>query len=163
MSYNRLHTEKLANLYWAGEASPEQEGELLRLCANSHFCDDFSELAFYLQSLEAHKEIEVPKNLTKNILNQTTQKPGTLKPLLWFSGIAATLALIIWILPAQQNQQYTDEEVQKAYQETKNALFLISNKMEKGNHYVLKLGEFEKNQEKLMNKKTSATAENKNK
>ncbi len=157
MKYNRLHIKKLANLYWAGEASPEQEGELAHLCGDAHFCDDFPELAFYLQSLEGHQEIEVPKNLTKSILNQTTQKPGTLKPLLWFSGIAATLALIIWILPAQQNHQYTDEEVQKAYQETKNALFLISNKMEEGNHYALKLGEFEKNQEKIMNTKKTNT------
>ena len=52
-------------------------------------------------------------------------------------------------MPAQQNEDYTDQEVQQAYNETKNALFLLSNKIEEGNNYALKLSEFDKNHKKI--------------
>ncbi len=156
MEYNQLHINNLVELYWEGETTLEEEKALRDLCKTSiEFKKEFPDLSLYLESQTELLDVQVPTNLEANILKQTTKPNSTVKPLLWFSGIAATLALFIWIMPAQQNQGYTDQEVQQAYNETKNALFLLSNKMDEGNNYALKLSEFEKNHKKL--KKNSKT------
>lgn len=150
MQYNLSHINKIVERFWNGKTTLKEEQLLRNLSQSSQeFRSDFPDLDSYLDQQNEFKHIPVPKNLEQNILNQTTQPKSSLKPILWFSGIAATLALLIWILPAQQNQGYSDQEVQQAYKETKNALLLLSNKMDEGNTYALKLGEFEKNQEKL--------------
>ena len=150
MEYNQLHINNLVELYWKGETSLEEENTLRDLCKSSNkFKKEFPDLSLYLESQSELLDVKVPTHLEANILKQTTQPTSTLKPILWFSGIAATLALFIWILPAQQNQEYTDQEVQQAYTETKNALFLLSNKMDEGNNYALKLSEFDKNHKKI--------------
>lgn len=156
MEYNQLHINSLVELYWKGETSIEEEQMLRKLCQTSNeFKKEFPDLSLYLESQSELLDVKVPSNLEANILKQTTKPKSTVKPILWFSGIAATLALLIWIVPAQQNQGYTDQEVQQAYNETKNALFLLSNKMEEGNNYALKLSEFDKNHKKLkQNSKT---------
>ena len=156
MEYNQLHINTLVELYWKGETSVEEENALRNLCKTSEeFRSDFPDLSMYLESQNELLDVKVPSSLETNILKQTTQPNSTLKPLLWFSGIAATLALLIWIVPAQQSQDYTDQEVQQAYKETKNALFLLSNKIDEGNNYALKLSEFDKNHKKLkQNSKT---------
>jgi uncharacterized protein HemX len=156
MGYDQQHISKLVELFWSGESNTDQEKELHSLSLESvRFQVDYPELHAYLDSIREYKTIDTPNNLSQTILNKTTRKKNnTLKPVTWFLGIAATLALVLWILPAQQNPDYTDEEVQQAYNETKQALFLLSSKMEKGNNYVLKLGEFDKNQKKLKQKTT---------
>ena len=150
MDYNQLHINNLVERYWKGETSIDEENALRNLSKTSkEFKKEFPDLSFYLESQNELLDVNVPANLEANILKQTTKPRTTLKPVLWFSGIAATLALLIWILPAQQNQDYSDQEVQQAYNETKNALYLLSNKMDEGNNYALKLSEFDKNQKKV--------------
>ena len=157
MDYDQLRINNLVELYWKGETSVEEENTLRDLCKTSiKFKKEFPDLSLYLESQNELLDVKVPSNLETNILRQTTKPNSTLKPILWFSGIAATLALFIFILPAQQNQEYTDQEVQQAYNETKNALLLLSNKMDEGNNYALKLSEFDKNRKKLkQNSKTN--------
>ena len=150
MEYNHLHINNLVELYWKGETSIEEENKLRNLCKTSNeFKKEFPDLSLYLESQNELLDVKVPTNLEMNILKQTTKPSSTLKPMLWFSGIAATLALLIWIVPAQQNEDYTDQEVQQAYNETKNALFLLSKKIDEGNNYALKLSEFDKNHKKI--------------
>lgn len=153
MEYNQLHINSLVELYWKGETSLEEEQILREVCQTStEFKKEFPDLSIYLESQNELLDVKVPSRLQADILKQTTKPKSTAKPILWFSGIAATLALLIWILPAQQNQGYTDQEVQQAYNETKNALFLLSNKMDEGNNYALKLSEFDRNHKKLKQK-----------
>jgi hypothetical protein len=156
MEYNQLHINSLVELYWKGETSIAEENTLRNLCKTSdQFKKEFPDLSLYLESQNELLDVKVPASLEANILKQTTKPNSTLKPILWFSGIAATLALFIWIVPAQQSQDYTDQEVQQAYKETKNALFLLSNKIDEGNNYAFKLSEFDKNHKKLkQNSKT---------
>lgn len=156
MEYSQLHINSLVELYWKGETSLEEEHTLRTLCQTSNeFKKEFPDLSMYLESQNELLDVKVPSSLETNILTQTTKPKSSVKPMLWFSGIAATLALLIWIVPAQQNQDYTEQEVQQAYSETKTALFLLSNKIDEGNNYAFKLSEFDKNHKKLkQNSKT---------
>ena len=68
----------------------------------------------------------------------------------WISGLAASLALTIWLSVSGNKNEYSQEEIQYAYEQTKETLLLVSSKMEEGRNETLNLWHFDNSKKELI-------------
>lgn len=155
--------EVLRKKYWEGKLSPDEE-----MVLKSHFLDepneDDSDHAYfnYLSKKRAQKPLD--DRFDAEILNQIDvldeiRKPKFIAIKYWYA--AASVALII-SLGIIFNKEFTKvdkgenvvkvdtyENPEKAFEETKRALLLLSSKLNQSGEYATKFSKFEESQKHL--------------
>ena len=167
MDYKRI--EDLLDKYWACETSIVEEKELKEFFNSVEVPDNLKETA----SLFKYFEMESSQNklgtdFEEIVLEQIEEAPvkKEAKVLQLFNRyykVAAVIVMVIGLsyfvtrtIKRQEKEQLqvadTFQNPEDAFEETKKALLLISNKIGKGKSQVVKLSEFSKTEEKIKNK-----------
>ena len=157
--------DKLKKKYWEGATSASEEEILKRHSENKE--DEPVEDVFFSYLEHKRKEKINDPAFDADVLRQITQNQGTKRSLFqrinW--QIAAAIAILfaigtIYIVrqvgtnnsTGQQNTSLladTFEDPQLAFEETKKALLLISNNLNKSKVYAAEFKKFNESQEKL--------------
>lgn len=162
MDYMDKDWEALIERFWAGDASLEEEHELKMRCKYGEVPEQWQDLAAYFETIdEEEEELTLGSDFDGKILGMLEEK----KPRKVFSikkwvlpiAAAAAVVCIVFMMPESApepvSEQPTEQEVQKAYKQTQEALFLISSKMNKGKSHARSLNKFNQAQRRLKNKK----------
>ena len=136
---DQSNINKIIDKYWLGETTLEEEA-ILRAYFNSDAIEaknlPFKTYFDFLkseQSIQLNKEINIPEESA-----EPTAKIIKLRPMRRWIGVAASIFVLIgffWILNLQDNkgtQMDTYENPELALEQAKEALFFLSNKMDKG-------------------------------
>lgn len=155
----------LLRKYWAGETNREEEKEL-----KAHFARaadrEGPEQAYFQYLDKKHNEVPLGSDFDAMVLGQiegeSKPAPGRSKVLrYWYLAASLALLLSVGILfrneinkenPAPQNASVevdTYEDPELAFEETKQALLLISAKLNGSSEYASEFAKFEKGQNTL--------------
>ena len=143
MDYNQINT--LLEKYWEGETSLAEEKQLKSYFRQSNIADEHRELMPLFGWIEVEEEKLLSDKFDQDLLAKL-DKPQPAKRRSWvfyLSRVAAVGALLfsIWFLYNDSTfsndplAEYTEEEILEAklaYQQVKEALVLMSSKMNKG-------------------------------
>ena len=152
----------LVEKYWAGKTSPKEEG-ILKVWYTEHADGSDPETERYFSMLGNFTKIksdpsislELPENASVRRINKPSRINYT-----YLSRIAAVLIVamgltLIWkmqpnnIHTATTEEVYTEEEIQKSYEEAKSALLLIASKLNKGKDAVGQLDKFSETKQRI--------------
>lgn len=162
------HIEKLLEKYWACETSIVEEKELKSFFKNSDVPNHLKETASLFQYFEVESsQKKLGTDFDEQViqqLNEVKSYSSNAKVVHWFNNYAKVAAVILVVISLsllitkalQQEQKKvqiadTFENPEDAFEETKKALLLISNKIGKGKSQMGKLSEFNKTEEKIKN------------
>ncbi len=132
------HIEEILNRYWEGETSLEEERELRSYFSQPihHIDDPLKVYQPLFMGIELGKEEKMPVGLMQRMNAHSSERPllRSVSRRLWHWGasIAATVALLVIVLPAivddsqPQQEQYRVESPEEAYQEVAKALKIFS-------------------------------------
>ncbi|NQX90948.1 MAG: hypothetical protein HRT74_02210 [Flavobacteriales bacterium] len=158
MDYRREHLNRLAEKFWNGETSIEEEAELKQILSYSEDANEWDDLKAYFEMVDQDaEELQLGEDFDQKVLaGLTTKKPKVIsirKSLYRIAAAAAVLIIAVsvglWSNQADPNEndlantQPTEQEIQEAYEQTQEALFLISSKMNKGKKHALSFNKFE--------------------
>lgn len=165
MDYKRI--EDLVEKYWACETSIVEEKELRAFFKNEQVPEKLKETALLFQYFELEgSQKKLGADFDQQLLHQLENNEPKKKTVVvhWFTPYAKVAAVVIivaglsflvtrTIRQAEKETQLTDtfERPEDAFEETKKALLLISNKIGKGKTQMVKLSEFSKTEEKIKN------------
>ncbi|MDH5366959.1 MAG: hypothetical protein OEW67_08235 [Cyclobacteriaceae bacterium] len=165
MDYKRI--EDLLEKYWACETSIVEEKELRTFFKNEPVPEQFKDTALLFQYFETQsRQKKLGTDFDQKILAQLNEEASTKKTKMvhLFNNYYKVAAVIIMVIvlsllvtrTIQQEQDKvqmadTFENPEDAFEETKKALLLISNKIGKGKTQMVKLSEFNKAEEKIKN------------
>lgn len=155
--------EVLREKYWEGKLSDDEEKVLKAYFLNSSDKAD-PDHAYFNYLNEKRTQDKLDDRFDEEILNQIDKQENSRKPqhiLLKYWYVAASLALII-SLSIIFNQELTRadkvervvkvdsyEDPEKAFEETKRALLMISSKLNQSGEYATKFSKFEESQKHL--------------
>lgn len=135
----------LLEKYWLAETSDEEEVELKAWLAE-HPIPENPQLNTLFQYFREEKKVELDAGFDKRITSLTNTKSISIRWLSPLLKIAAALIIIFtaaYFLSRNESEKsiaYTDRDTysdpQQAYQETKRALLLVSERLNTGNSYV---------------------------
>jgi hypothetical protein len=152
MEPNRL--EALVEKYWDGETSVEEERELkhyFSTCDLSQLSESMQEVAQLFQYYtNQERQPALGTAFDEKLLGQLKTRPftKTSTPSIFFNllKLAACLVLVlsaVWIFRNEQQSKPTTlteldtyEDPQKAYEETRKALLLVSAQLNRGKSYA---------------------------
>jgi len=151
MEYKNLKI--LADKFWNGECS-EAEEKLLRdtLRWQENLPEEFSALKDYLSVMNTDSA-DLSPNFDDKVLSIIEDKPTKVFSLKKLYPLVAAAVVLFGVFIATQNQdpinpvhlaqtEDTYEDPEKALEEVKKALKLVSEKMNKGKTYSKELGNF---------------------
>ena len=157
--------EQLLEKYWNGDTSVEEEQQLQRFFSEEEVPEHLEGVATLFQSFGADRQFKQLDDDFDEALIRNIEKSDKLSPFKNWLSIAATVLLLLvsalWvkdILPEQTEQpvaetttieEDTYEDPRLAYEQTKEALLLISSMMNKGTQQVEKLEKFHEAQESV--------------
>ncbi|MGB1033134.1 MAG: hypothetical protein ACPGWM_10975, partial [Flavobacteriales bacterium] len=118
------------------------------------------DLATYFEAIEEEQadltlDASFDEKILEKIEGQSSPKVFSIRK--WFLPIAAAMIAAAVFIGVQTSEptpvadQPSKEDVQKAYKQTQEALFLISSKMKKGNQHMLSLNKFNQAQSRIKN------------
>lgn len=163
MEYKDDELRRLAERFWSGESTLEEEKTLKELVSYSELPEEYEDLAAYFESMkEMSDELGLDSSFDENILEKIdAQEQSKIKRLprnRMFWAAAAVLLLAFALLffqnqgeeqevmandATQENQEtYTEEELQAAFDQTQAALLLISSKMNSAGSHADQLNKF---------------------
>ena len=155
--------EALREKYWEGKTSKSEEKELKKYFSNAND-GSYLDNGYFTYLNKKRSENPLDNSFDEEILNLIEEKNDELKPknsLIKYWYIAASLSLIISVSiifkneifkiksPVQVVQADTFEDPQKAFEETKKALLLISSKLNQSSAYATQFSKFEESQNNL--------------
>ena len=150
MKHEMSNIDSLVDKFWNGEIS-EQEEELLKsLKDNPSFKIKHPGTAKYFSSIDTHKRQNFPEENKNQLLKSVSESRKLNTSFYWISGLAASLALTIWLSVSGNKNEYSQEEIQFAYEQTKETLLLVSSKMEEGRNETLNLRHFDNSKKELI-------------
>ena len=164
-----MERERIAVLldkFWKGETSLEEEKELMHYFDGENIAGEFSQDAGWFKYLEAQKEKKAPSDeeILSLIDNIQPEVPGKRPLIMWLGNFSKAAAVIFIVAVAaflvhddyQSKKEKmepviadTFEDPQKAFEETKKALMLVSQQFGKGKKHAQKLGVFDDAKEKV--------------
>ena len=130
--------EKLLHKYWQGESSQEEEKQLRELLAREDLPEEYRQyremFAFY--ETEGQKKRQNKQGIFSFIEKSNRR--------IWQIGVSIAAAIVMLFYlnldgPKPSEPQYTDREVELAYEETKKALMLMSQKMNGSKKHTRKI------------------------
>jgi hypothetical protein len=158
MDLNQL--EKLLHKYLEGKTSESEEATLRQELAGTNVPAEFkpmSELFAFYDAENAGKTLGQDFDLQVLAKVEKSQNPARIGLLWKMSGIAATLLLAVSLTYMAFNQEttpvlseatYTDPR--EAFEETKKALMMLSDRFGEGTRHVEKLETFSEVQEEIV-------------
>jgi hypothetical protein len=162
MDYKSIKT--LLEKYWNCETSLEEETQLRKYFTSHEIHDDFREFAPLFQYFKSETKVKLSDNFDKKLLKQIEgrRKTGKQRYLKVYYRVAAAVILILFFVTIHQRfiavkekativVKDTFEDPEKALEETKKALLLVSEKWNKGKANIAKLSEFNKAEKIIRN------------
>jgi len=134
--------EEIIAKYFEGESTLEEERTLTEYFSGGKVAPHLINYKPLFQYIEKEKNQQSEVQISKNI-SQKKSKP-------WLAMAAAVCLFsvgILWIYDAQVNSAPTDgtiDDPELAYEETKKALLLVSENLNKGMNQTVYLSEFNK-------------------
>lgn len=150
--------KQLTEKYWQGLTTPEEEKQL----KIGHHLDE-AETAAYFQQLQAFSNLTLPIEKKQQLLSQLEQKAHPrrrfLRPIFLLkmaAVIACCLGASIWLFQTDNQvvepvhvQPISKAEQEKAFEITKQALMLVSAKLNKASKVTVALDKFGEAQAKI--------------
>ncbi len=149
MNTTAQNISHLLDKYWEGMTSPEEEKELQAYFNSGNVAEHLKSFQPYFGFFQQEKEVQLSAAATEQLVAQLQEKSTSdkgrilsLLPHLWKFAAAVILLIGLAVMVpqwagyghqnaiAQKEDSYEDPE--KAYEEVKAALMLVSNKMKKG-------------------------------
>ena len=144
MDYNQIN--EMLEKYWEGETSLAEEGQLKKYFQSERIAPDHQRFAPMFQWIDREEEKLLVDHFEEVLLEKlATPQIAKRRTLVFYLGrVAAAIALVAGMWLFYQNKNYysqdqvaelTEEEIleaKAAYLQVKEALFLISDKMNKG-------------------------------
>lgn len=164
MGYDELHD--IAERFWKGETSEAEEQKLKERLCYGEVPDNLQDLADYLRFQDAQRaELSLGDDFDRKMLEEVERRSGRVfqMPQIW--KIAASIALLIGFVGLMKvifdpieptgteiaveviDDTYQDPE--RAYQEVKQALMLVSKKMNKSSSAAQGLSLFNQAEQEL--------------
>ena len=155
------NVKALYKKYWDGKTSIEEEETLKNIYVDSENIDESERI--YLQFLEKERSSDVlGSEFDDSIIEIVESKNDTRKSKtyrFWYAAASIVFFATIGIIfknnfveptvPAAVVQQDTFDDPEKAFEETKKALLLLSSKLNSGSEYTTKFSKFEQNQKRI--------------
>jgi len=143
--------------YYKGETTPDEEEFLLHHSNQEH---GFNKSWFdYLHKAKNQTiELDNPEKYLESAIEKKSKRNHIRKYVLTFSGIAAGVAMLTGLFlfsprfntsEVAQTNQYTLENPELAYMETKRALLKVSDNLNKGTAQLAEIEKLNRNTEKL--------------
>lgn len=158
MDYKDDELKRLVTRFWDGESTLEEEKALRDLVAYGNLPEAYDDLAAYFESMGAlSDELTLDSSFDDALLEKIDQSEQTtvrslVKPrFLWAAAAAVVLAFCFVLFKAPEetpnmagsNQEtYSKEELQAAFEQTQAALLLISSKMNNATTHADQLNKF---------------------
>ena len=162
MDYNKIKT--LLEKYWICETTLEEESLLREYLSGKEIPEDLKEISPLFKYYKSQSGIKVSKGFEEKVLNEIESKEnkGKHRYLHLFYKVAAAAILILFFVTIHQRfiavrekatvlVQDTFDDPQKALEETKKALLLVSEKWNKGKDNIVRLSEFNKAEKIIKN------------
>jgi hypothetical protein len=162
MDYKGIKT--LLEKYWNCETSLEEEAQLREYFTGDEVHEDLLEFVPLFQYFKSESEIHISDNFDKKFIDQVEKrrKTGKRRYLNIYYKVAAAVILVLFVFTIHQRfiairekattiVQDTFEDPEKALEETKKALLLVSEKWNKGKTNFVKLSEFKKAEKVIRN------------
>lgn len=152
--------EALLEKYWDGQTNQSEEVELKKFFYSKEGSSHKDAIYFnYLHSKSVHSPLD--KDFDNEILQEInnssrSKKTKVLSLRYWYVAASITALLSIGIIfksqiikkdPPQVVAVDTYDDPQKAFEETKKALLLLSSKLNQSSEYAAQISKFEKSQE----------------
>ena len=164
MDYNKIKI--LLEKYWNCETTLEEESLLQDYLSGADIPEDLKEFTPLFQYYKTQRAEKVSEDFEDRVLNEieSKQKKGKRRHLHIYYKAAAAVILILFFVTIHQRfidvrekasvvVQDTFEDPEKALEETKKALLLVSEKWNKGKDNISKLSEFNKAEKIIRNEK----------
>ena len=153
MGLNHKNIHDLLNRFWDGETTLEEEAALKEFFRYNTAPEGQEDVAAYFNMLSEEEEV-LSADFDERILEQLTE--GKTRRMIQFNWrvAAAVLALLglsyVFVTQDKPEDQLAnltpvnteDPEVQQAFEQTKSALFMISDRLNKGSEHTNKLTKF---------------------
>jgi hypothetical protein len=154
---------QLLEQYWEGKLSEEEENKLKQalLAQEPTLEGDLKDAAIWFKSTASYKgSIQLSADFEDRVMGDITKPSKSNESWSWWK-IAASVLIIITlgytavVMPSQQQaalaEENTQEDPQKAYEETKATLALMASMMNTGKSQLQSLELFKVAQEKIKN------------
>lgn len=159
--------KKLLDRYWECETTLEEEKELREYFASNSIDDQFKDVAPLFQFYKNEKDVAgldgiFDQEILDQITNKETAEPKRGKLVIMLANISKVAAVALIVVTAGYfiKQEMAKEEVkpyltdtfddpQKAFEETKKALQMISENFNKGRKQAQKVSTFNEAQERV--------------
>jgi hypothetical protein len=164
MDYSEIKI--LLEKYWNCETTLEEESLLQEYLSGSDITEDLKEFAPLFQYYKSQRKVKISEGFEEKVINEieSKEKKGKRKYLHIYYKAAAAVILILFFVTIQQRfiavrekatvvVQDTFDDPEKALEETKKALLLVSEKWNKGKENIAKLSEFNKAEKIMKNEK----------
>ncbi len=142
MHTNTKHIEKLLEKYLDGQSTLEEEAQLKNYFTNDSVAPHLNEYKAMFSYFATNKKVSYEKELPA--------VPQT-KPIHWLRYAAGLALLMSFVGMFRYYQQ--KRATLKAYEETRFALAMIAEQMQKGNEAILQLNAFEETTNKVFKQK----------
>ena len=143
-------TDRLVEKFWKGETTEQEEKLLKSIADQDSFKSNYPDLSDYFLAIREVEDLKLDSETRKNILKSTKQS-GAQSKVIWAYAVAASFALLLAVILSPSRSEYSDEEIQLAYQQTKATLLMVSDKMNEGTGYAQNLAHFDKSQQMVQN------------
>lgn len=153
MECNRKNVFELADKFWSGESSMEEEAALSKFISSDECPEELEGLAAYFAVLEEDGSLELGSDFDDQIMAEIDKKKKpvfSLNPNWKFYAAAAVIALVFGFYFFGQggedsplaeetpvSTEYTQQEIDEAFEQTKSAMLLISNKINQGRQHTV--------------------------
>ena len=164
MDYNKIKI--LLEKYWNCETTLEEESILQDYLSGKDIPEDLKAFTPLFQYYKEQRAMKVSEDFEGRVLNEIGSKEnkGKQRYLHIYYKVAAAVILILFFVTIHQRYiavrdqatvlvQDTFDDPEKALEETKKALLLVSEKWNKGKENITKLAEFNKAEKIIRNEK----------
>jgi len=158
MDYKDDELKRLVTRFWDGESTLEEEKALKDLVAYGNLPEAYDDLAAYFESMGAlSDELTLDSSFDDALLEKIDQSEQTnvrslVKPRFIWAAAAAVVMAFCFVLfkapnetpnmAASNQETYSKEELQAAFEQTQAALLLISSKMNNATTHADQLNKF---------------------
>jgi len=160
--------EELLQRYWEAETSLEEEQELRKYFCNEQVPDQWKEASTLFHYFEKQRQLTVSGNFEDSVVSKIKAPRGRMMTLVQISlriaaGVAVVLAAIFFVRQEIRKDstemvfEDTYDDPQKALEETKKALLMISKGFGRAEMQAKKINMLNEAQDKLKAKQTDET------
>ena len=144
----------LMQKYWSGDTSPAEEAVLQRMAWEGSPELQEEEIEF-LRNLQQYAEVDLPQEFDDELLSklELRSRSSWIRPWLRVAAVAVILisaGFLVWHAGGQKQKKLAQqEEARRAFELTKQALYLVSSELNRGASFAQELEVFDEIVEKI--------------